>query len=221
MSIATMARLAAATPSKEKPSTGGPGPVTWTGTATLIEPVEEGSTVTVELAEVPTTDPSEPDASRDVKNDATTGEISDLASAREILVAAIPGEVLAPYTALVGIIASTVDETEKGGQWLPLRWWVFAAGAVLVLVWFAMVYRSQRPSKARRRQAFYGAGAGLVAFGAWGLVMPGSPLGERLTGATLTITLACISIGGAVVVSFLAKMFSDAETVKYKSMAKK
>jgi hypothetical protein len=52
--------------------------------------------------------------------------------------------------------------------------------------------------------------AALVAFGAWGLVMPGSPLSAALSGDDLTIWTGILTIGGAFVVTLLANPLQQA-----------
>jgi hypothetical protein len=46
-------------------------------------------------------------------------------------------------------------------------------------------------------------GSALLAGGAWGLAMPGSPLAATLTGTVRTLTTASVLIGAAAVLSLL------------------
>ena len=129
-----------------------------------------------------------------------TGGAPSLSSATGVLVAAIPGEVLAPYTALVGVVYSTVNPRH---DYQALRWWLFGLGTVLVAVSLLAAFHRARPS-AGRRVPFVEIVAATIAFASWGLVMPGSPLSTSVTGDDLTVTTAVIAIGGAFFISLLS-----------------
>lgn len=123
-----------------------------------------------------------------------------LPAAVDVLVHCIPSEVLAPYTALVGIVVAT---TKDGGDRLLLRWAMFVVSLVLVGVTLAAGYLRSKPAGGRRLPVVEMA-ASMLAFGAWGLAMPGSPLSVRMSANDLTITTSFIAFGGAFLVSLLA-----------------
>jgi hypothetical protein len=127
-------------------------------------------------------------------------DASTLSAATGTLIAAIPGEVLAPYSALVGVIVST--NTAKDDH-AALRWWVFGVAAALVVVTLlAGFYRNK--SATGRAFPFVETVAATIAFAAWGLAMPGSPLSIDVTGDDLTIATAVIALGGAFMVTLVA-----------------
>jgi hypothetical protein len=126
----------------------------------------------------------------------------------DVVISAIPTEPLAAYTALVGIVIGAVGS----GAYLPFRWGAYGAFLAIVVaaVWLAYA-RAVRgalgvaPGDARRK-SFPGVevGSALLAGGAWGLAMPGSPLDAALSGTARTLTTASVLIGTAAVLSLLA-----------------
>jgi len=125
---------------------------------------------------------------------------SGLSSATGVLVAAIPGEVLAPYTALIGVVVSTASAKN---DYATLRWWLFGIGTALVVVSLLATFYRARAS-AGRHVPFVEIVAATIAFASWGLVMPGSPLSLSVTGDDLTVATAIIAIGGAFFISLLS-----------------
>lgn len=131
----------------------------------------------------------------------TTGEVEDEPKKTgDILINAVPTEVLAPYTAIVAGIVATIDAGESSR--IGLRWALYGAGFLAILLYLGAAYRRRRKPRSRESRKFPVAGAltSLLAFGAWGLVMPGSPLSISLTGDTLTIWTVIISVGGTFLV---------------------
>jgi hypothetical protein len=122
-----------------------------------------------------------------------------VATATDVLIHAIPGEVLAPYTALVAIIVSNSANNTRES----LRWALFAVSLALVGGTLALNFYRGRPAHGRRFPVIEVAAA-CVAFAAWGLAMPQSPLSMRVTGQDLTIAVAVISIGGAFLLGLLS-----------------
>jgi hypothetical protein len=104
--------------------------------------------------------------------------------------------VLAPYTALVGIVASTASAHEA------LRWWLFGVAAALIPTSLIITYYRNRTAP-HRRVPLAEILSALFAFAAWGLVMPGSPLSLDISGDDLTIATAILAIGGAFLVTLL------------------
>jgi hypothetical protein len=134
-----------------------------------------------------------------------TGEEGELVEApmrrTDMLVAAIPTEVLAPYTALIGLVVATIDPGES--RRVALRWGIYVAGYVAIVTYMGVTYVRTRAASGRRFPVLETAAA-VVAFGAWGLVMPGSPLSVGLSGDDLTIWTGILTIGGAFLVTLLA-----------------
>jgi hypothetical protein len=128
----------------------------------------------------------------------------DLSSATGVLVDAIPGEVLAPYTALIGIIVSaSASKTHE-----PLRWWIFFVTLALIPTFLILNYYRGRPADRNRVLPFAETLAAMLAFAAWALVMPGSPLSLDISGDDLTIVTAILAIGGAFIVTLLVLSLS-------------
>jgi hypothetical protein len=113
----------------------------------------------------------------------------------DMLVNAIPSEVLGVYTPLVGVIVGTIDSGE--GERATLRWVLYLAFLAIVIVWIGIGYLT-RTTKASRKRAFpwVETASAALAFAAWGLVMPGSPLTIDMSGDDLTIATALISAAG-------------------------
>jgi hypothetical protein len=129
-----------------------------------------------------------------------TPEAADgVGAATGVLVAAIPTEVLAPYTALIGVVVSTANH---GSDYETFRWWLFGVATALVIVALTVAFYRGKPEQGRHLP-FVEILAATFAFAAWGLVMPGSPLSLVVTGDALTIVTATIAIGGAFFVTLL------------------
>ncbi len=125
----------------------------------------------------------------------------------DLLVAAIPTEVLAPYTALIGLVVATIDPGES--RRVVLRWGIYLAGFAAIVIYMGVTYVRTRAASGRRFPVLETLAA-LVAFGAWALVMPGSPLSAALSGDDLTIWTGILTIGGAFVVTLLANPLQQA-----------
>ena len=122
----------------------------------------------------------------------------------ETLVHAIPSEVLALYTFVVTAVTGTIT-TADDDKLLSLRWVVFGAVAAATIVYLVASYRDTRARAARKRH-FPGEEitAAVVAFGAWGLVMPGSPLMAMLSSDNARIWSAIITASGVFILGLLS-----------------
>jgi hypothetical protein len=118
----------------------------------------------------------------------------------DLLVTAIPTEPLALYTFLVAGIATTIDAGSD--QRLTMRWIIFAAAALFIAVWMIAAYLRQ-PGKQKRRLPWAEVTTAVVAFGAWGLVMPESPLLAELSGSDQTVWTFIIVAAGAALLGLL------------------
>ena len=115
----------------------------------------------------------------------------------ESLIDAIPGEVLAPYTAILAVIVANA----KASEWEVGRWIMYGIGLVVVPLAVYMVWRREKDTKATRRAPIAGMVGSTIAFGAWGLVMPGAPLGYTVTSqSSLTIwTFIIVTVAGGAI----------------------
>lgn len=117
------------------------------------------------------------------------------------LISAIPTEVLALYTFAVTEIVGTISANED--KRLTMRWYVYAGGAIAVALWLVVGYARRR--HATRKRAFPGAeiATATVAFAAWGLVMPGSPLVSSLSADNARIWSGIITVVGVFAVGLV------------------
>ena len=115
----------------------------------------------------------------------------------ESLIDAIPGEVLAPYTAILAVIVANA----KASEWEVGRWIMYGIGLMVVPLAVYMVWRREKDTKATRRAPIAGMVGSTIAFGAWGLVMPGAPLGYTVTSqSSLTIwTFIIVTVAGGAI----------------------
>lgn len=114
----------------------------------------------------------------------------------DVLISSIPTEILAPYTFIVGVIVAQDDE------YLGVRWGVYVGFFLLVGATLYGSYKRERGAK-KRRFPVAEASAALIAFAAWGLVMPGSPLSAELSGGDLTVATTLITVVSAVVIGLI------------------
>jgi hypothetical protein len=128
----------------------------------------------------------------------------------DVVVSAIPTEPLAAYTALVGVVIGAVGLGDSR-SYLPFRWGAYGVFLAIVAaaVWLAYAREARGPLAAagrRRRNSFPAVEvcSALLAGGAWGLVMPGSPLDSTLTGTARTLTTTSVLVGTAALLSLLA-----------------
>jgi hypothetical protein len=126
----------------------------------------------------------------------------------DLLVTAIPTEPLALYTFLIAGIVTTIEPGSD--QRLEMRWAIFAVTAVFIAIW--MIGAHRREGKGRRLPLVEIACA-VVAFSAWALVMPESPLTAELSGTNQTVWTFIITAAGAALVGlFTGSMKKPAST---------
>lgn len=135
------------------------------------------------------------------KKDDSTEAMIEEQNAKDLVIAAIPTEVLAPYTALLAGIVATIEPGESPRS--TLRWWIYAAALVAIIAFLGISYVRNRAPRTTRKFPWAGTLAACVAFAAWGLVMPGSPLSVELSGDDLTIWTVILTIGGAFLVGLI------------------
>lgn len=109
----------------------------------------------------------------------TAADADNTAKVRDLLLALIPTEVVAPYTAvtaiIVGAIAKPTPQTPNPDEYEDLRWLVFGVMVLTVgaFVWFAK--KRKEASGETRFPALEISGAVLAAI-AWAFLLPESPL---------------------------------------------
>lgn len=131
---------------------------------------------------------------RDVK---TPGD-SVVSNSTDVLVAAVPSEALAAYTAVIGVVLAS----DIGSGYGPFRWSAFGTFVVLAVLAPVVFFRNRaaESDKNTRHAPYFECVTAGVAAAAWGLVMPGSPLAMIFKGNALVFATTAILVGGATVV---------------------
>jgi len=118
----------------------------------------------------------------------------------DLLVTAIPTEPLALYTFLIAGIVATIDPGSD--QRLTMRWVIFAATVVFIGIWMIAAY-VRLPGNQKRKLPWPEVTSAIIAFGAWGLVMPESPLAAELSGTDQTVWTFIIVAAGVALLGLL------------------
>jgi hypothetical protein len=116
----------------------------------------------------------------------------------DVLVAAVPSEALAAYTAVIGVVLAS----DIGSGYGPFRWSAFGAFVALAVLAPVVFFRNRASESERdtRHAPYFECITAGVAAAAWGLVMPGSPLAMIFKGNALVFATTAILVGGATVV---------------------
>ena len=116
----------------------------------------------------------------------------------DVLVAAVPSEALAAYTAVIGVVLAS----DIGSGYGPFRWSAFGAFVALAVLAPGVFFRNRASESDRdtRHAPYFESITAGVAAAAWGLVMPGSPLAMIFKGNALVFATTAILVGGATVV---------------------
>jgi hypothetical protein len=122
---------------------------------------------------------------------------------RSVIVHAIPTEILAAYTALVGIVAGAVTANSPE-HYLSLRWTLLGLFTLVTPLTVALAARLHRDGSTR--VPLLEMSAATTAALAWFLAMPGSPLAVSLHGSDAAVASACITVGAGSVLSSLAPL---------------
>ena len=135
-------------------------------------------------------------------------DLSDeTARKRDVLIAAIPTEVIGFYTLSLAIIVGLVNEptaaVPKPDQLVAWRWAAFGLMIGLIPAVFISAYSQKRKGRGRRFPVLELVAA-LVAGVAWGLSTPESPLFPHLNDDGQVIASALIGSAGAILVLSLA-----------------
>ncbi|HEX6667027.1 MAG TPA: hypothetical protein VF081_10590 [Solirubrobacterales bacterium] len=119
----------------------------------------------------------------------------------DLLVTAIPTEPLALYTFVIAGIVATIDPGTD--QRLTMRWIIFSATALLICAWMVAAYLRRPEADRDRKLPLPEITSAIIAFGAWGLVMPESPLAAELSGTDQTVWTFIIVAAGAAILGLL------------------
>lgn len=118
----------------------------------------------------------------------------------DLLLAAIPTEPLALYTFLVAGIVATLNPGSD--QRLTMRWIIFGVAAAFIVVWMVTAFL-RLPGKQKRALPWAEVSSAVIAFAAWGLVMPESPLAAELSGSDQTVWTFIIVASGVALLGLL------------------
>lgn len=126
----------------------------------------------------------------------------------DVLVAAVPSEALAAYTAVIGVVLAS----DIGSGYGPFRWSAFGAFVALAVLAPVVFFRNRASESERntRHAPYFECITAGVAAAAWGLVMPGSPLAMIFKGNALVFATTAILVGGATVVGLATQPLSTA-----------
>jgi hypothetical protein len=138
-------------------------------------------------------DQSAPQRAKTKPMSATEARETEERSYINVLVGAIPSEPLALYTFLVGSIVATIDEGESDR--LGMRWAIYGCMMLFIVLWLGIAYYRDRAT-GKRRFPWVETASASVAFAAWGLVMPGSPLSVELSGDDWVVWTGIITVLG-------------------------
>lgn len=121
----------------------------------------------------------------------------------DLLVTAIPTEPLALYTFVIAGIVATIGS--EGDQRLLMRWIIFGVTAGFIAIWMLATYLRQARSSPKKDRVLPLPEilTAVIAFGAWGLAMPESPLMAELSGSDKTVWTVIIIGAGAALVGLL------------------
>jgi hypothetical protein len=139
-------------------------------------------------------------AKKDPKNKADA-EASEAQSYLGLLVNAIPTELLALYTFVLAAIVATIDGKDDPLE--TLRWFLFGVTVAIIGAWLVAAYFRRPKSERKRKFPIAEVSAAMVAFAAWGLAMPESPLGIKYSGDDLTVRTVLITAAGVLLLGFI------------------
>ena len=128
----------------------------------------------------------------------------------DVLVAAVPSEALAAYTALIGIVLAANIGTAYG----PFRWSAYGAFVALAVLAPIVLFkhRTAGSDKESRTLPILECLTAAVAAAAWGLVMPGSPLTMILKGNASVFATTAILVGAAAVIGLASQRLGTANS---------
>jgi hypothetical protein len=116
----------------------------------------------------------------------------------DVLVAAVPSEALAAYTAVIGVVLAA----NIGLAYRPFRWAAYGAFVALAVLTPIVLFKHRTVASGKdcRKLPMPECLTAGVAAAAWGLVMPGSPLTMIFKGNALVLATTAIVVGAAAVI---------------------
>jgi hypothetical protein len=139
--------------------------------------------------------------------DATKPGESVVEDSTDALVAVVPTEALAAYTAVVGVVLAA----NIGSAYGPFRWSAYGAFIALAVLAPLVLFkhRTATSTGGRPLPILECLTAGIAA-AAWGLVMPGSPLTMIFTGNALVFATTAILVGTAAIIGLATQRLGTA-----------
>jgi hypothetical protein len=124
----------------------------------------------------------------------------------DTLSAAIPSDVAALYTSVVGVLAGVL-QSNADASYLPLRWGLYGGCLLATLIAVIGSYRSL--SNRKRKLPWAETITALTAFAFWGLVVPESPLYFLLKTPLLPVLIALLTGIGAFTLTSVCRPWLD------------
>lgn len=145
-----------------------------------------------------------------VDRDTTPPGQSAVNDSTDALVAAVPTEALAAYTAVVGVVLAA----NIGSGYAPFRWWAYAAFIALAVLAPLSLFkqRSAASTMESRKLPIPECLTAGAAAAAWGLVMPGNPLALIIQGNALVFATTAILVGAVAVIGLATKWLGTANS---------
>ena len=128
----------------------------------------------------------------------------------DVLVAMVPSEALAAYTAVIGIVLAA----NIGSAYGAFRWSAYGAFVALAVLAPIVLFkrRTAASDKESRTLPILECLTVAIAAAAWGLVMPGSPLTTILKGNASVFATTAIVVGAAAVIGLASQRLGTANS---------
>src|ERR1700750_453263 len=128
----------------------------------------------------------------------------------DALVAAVPTEALAAYTAVIGVVLAA----NIGSAYAPFRWCAYAAFIALAVLAPLSIFKqgSAASTVESRKLPIPECLTAGTAAAAWGLVMPGNPLALIIQGNALVFATTAILVGTVATIGLATKWLGTANS---------
>ena len=128
----------------------------------------------------------------------------------DVLVAAVPTEALAAYTAVIGVVLAA----NIGSAYAPFRWCAYAAFIALAVLAPLSLFKqgSAASTMESRKLPIPECLTAGTAAAAWGLVMPGNPLALIIQGNALVFATTAILVGTVATIGLATKWLGTANS---------
>jgi hypothetical protein len=145
-----------------------------------------------------------------VERDTNPPGQSVVKNSSDVLMAAVPTEALAAYTAVVGVVLAA----NIGSAYGPFRWSTYGTFVALAVLAPLVLFKngSATTGKDYRKLPILECLTAGVAAAAWGLVMPGSPLTMVYKGDASVFATTAILVGGAALVGLASQRLGTANS---------